>query len=185
MILKLKIIVTLTLIKIQVLPFYFGILYSLPQFCFCPFPLPLLLVLSSHFSVCIPVDFYAKRFNSAVSLHTKTMFYSKILIYKCTNAFSIKINIPRTIIIRVQHDTRSAFSHFDICGCPFELPISPSFISEPMLTLIFSMSQSSAGLKETHIAAESNTGTETKANFQQYYFESLTKFDYPRCSSKA
>ena len=61
----------------------------------------------------------------------------------------------------------------------------PSFISELMLTLIFSMSQSSAGLKETHIAAESNTGTETKANFQQYYFESFTKFDYPRCSSKA
>ena len=88
MILKLKIIVTLTLIKIQALPFYFGIFYSLPQFCFCSFSIAifiLLLVLSSHFSACILIDFSAKRFNSAVSLHTKTMFYSKKLIHKRTN----------------------------------------------------------------------------------------------------
>lgn len=115
----------------------------------------------------------------------KQCFIVKTWYINAPISFSIKINIPRTVIIRLQHDTLSAFPHFEICGCPFELPILPSFISELMLTLIFSMSQSSAGLKETHIAAESNTGTETKANFQQYYFESLTKFDYPRCSSKA
>ena len=43
------------------------------------------LVLLQHFSACISLDFSAKRFNSAVSLHTKTMFHSKKLIYKRTN----------------------------------------------------------------------------------------------------